>query len=173
MGNSKTTKSVAIKFVDAHLPAVVKLIRDKCPELVPGTRTLLNLSRKPVAIGPKGLTFGAGTSTPYLVEMTAETAQWLMANLVNKFEVNDPALVQAFIRSQWSHYVPKREKAARGQYFTPEHAANAVSALVQSVLKSMPQAVLLDPAAGAGALLNPFSAHRCVAADIDPVRHSD
>jgi len=40
---------------------------------------------------------------------------------------------------------------------------------MQPVLKAMPQAVLLDPAAGAGALLNPFGAHRCIAADIDPV----
>lgn len=169
MGNSKTTKSTAIKFVDAHLPAVVKLMRDKCPELVPGTRALLNMSHKPVAINVKGLTFGAGTAAPYLVEMQAGTAQWVMDNLVSKFEVNDPAVVQAFIRNQWSHYVPKREKAARGQYFTPEHAAKAVSTLMQSVLKTMPQAVLLDPAAGAGALLNPFGAHRCIAADIDPV----
>lgn len=92
-----------------------------------------------------------------------------MTHLVSKFDVQNPAAVQAFIRSEWSHYVPKREKAARGQYFTPEHAANAVNALMQSVLKEVPQAVLLDPAAGAGALLNPFGAHRCVAADIDPV----
>ena len=169
MANSKKIKSLAIKFVDSHLPTVVKLIRYKCPELVPGTRALLNLSRKPVVIGPKGLTFGAGSVAPYLVEMNAETAEWLMANLVNKFEVQDPAVVQAFIRSQWSHYVPKREKAARGQYFTPEHAANAISALMQSIMKAMPQAVLLDPAAGAGALLNPFASHRCIAADIDPV----
>ena len=63
MINSKKTKSSAIKFVDVHLPSVVKLIRDKCPELVPGTRALLNLSRKPVVSGPEGLTFGAGTST--------------------------------------------------------------------------------------------------------------
>ncbi len=169
MGNNKTTKSIAIKIVDAHLPAVVKLIRDKCPELVPGTRALLNMSRKPIAITATGLTFGAGTAAPYLVEMEAGTAQWVMSNLVNKFEVNDPSVVQAFIRNQWSHYVPKREKAARGQYFTPEHAANAVSTLMQSVLKAVPQAVLLDPAAGAGALLNAFSQHRCIAADIDPV----
>ena len=131
MVNSKKTKSTAIKFVDAHLASVVKLIRNKCPELVAGTRALLNLSRKPVVIGAKGLTFGAGTSTPYLVEMSAVTSEWLMANLVNKFEVKDPSVVQAFIRSQWSHSVPKSEKAARGQYFTPEHAANAVSRLMQ------------------------------------------
>ena len=169
MGNRKSSKSTATKLVDAHLPVVVKLLRDKCPELVPGTRALLNLSRKPVVIDPKGLTFGAGTSTPYLVEMQAGTAEWLMTNLVDKFEVQDTAVVQAFIRSKWSHYVPKREKVARGQYFTPEHAANAVSTLMASVLTAIPHAVLLDPAAGAGALLNPFSAHRCIAADIDPV----
>lgn len=169
MGNRKTTKSVAIKFVDDHLPAVVKLIRDKSPQLVPATRALLNLSRKPVVMDAKGLLFGAGTAAPYLIEMSAKAAQWVMAELVAKFDVRNPATVQAFIRNQWSHYVPKSDKAARGQYFTPENAVKAITALIEPVLKTLPNAVLLDPAAGAGALLAPFEAHRRIAADIDPV----
>lgn len=169
MGNRKTTKSVAIKFVDDHLPAVVKLIRDKSPQLVPATRALLNLSRKPVVMDAKGLLFGAGTAAPYLIEMSAKTAQWVLAELVEKFDVRNPAAVQAFIRNQWSHYVPKSDKAARGQYFTPENAVKGITALIQPVLKTLPNAVLLDPAAGAGALLAPFDAHRRIAADIDPV----
>jgi hypothetical protein len=169
MVNSKKIKSTGIKLVDAHLPSVIKLMWDKCPEPLAGALALLNLGHKPVGIGPKGLTFGAGSAAPVLVKMKPATAEWLLANLINKFEVGDPAVVQAFIRSEWSHYVPKREKAARGQYFTPEHAANAVRELVQPILKAMPQAVLLDPAAAAGALLNRFGAHRCVAADVDPM----
>lgn len=169
MGNSKTTKSTAIKFVDDHLPTVVKLIRDKSPEMVPGIRALLNLSRTPVALDTKGLIFGAGTAAPYLIEMHNTTAQWLLANVVAKFQVKDPAAVQAFMRSEWSHYVPKRDKEARGQYYTPQHAVKAISAMVDSALQQFPQAVVLDPAAGAGALLDPFEAHRRIAADIDPV----
>jgi hypothetical protein len=169
MGNRKTAKSVAIKFVDDHLPAVVKLIRDKSPQLVPATRALLNLSRKPVVMDPKGLLFGAGTAAPYLIEMSAKAAQWVMAELVAKFDVRSPAAVQAFIRNQWSHYVPKSDKAARGQYFTPAHVVSTITKLITPVLQGMPKAVLLDPAAGAGALLAPFDAHRCIAADIDPV----
>ncbi len=169
MGNSKTTKSTAIKFVDDHLPAVVKLIRDKSPEMVPAIRALLNLSRTPVALDPNGLVFGAGTVAPYLIVMQSTTAQWLMANVVAKFQVKNPANVQAFMRSEWSHYVPKRDKKAHGQYYTPQHAVKAIGAMVQSALQLFPQATLLDPAAGAGALLDPFRAHRHVAADIDPV----
>lgn len=169
MGNRKNAKSVAIKFVDDHLPAVVKLIRDKSPQLVPATRALLNLSRKPVVMDPKGLLFGAGTAAPYLIEMSAKAAQWVMTELVAKFDVRNPATVQAFIRNQWSHYVPKSDKAARGQYFTPAHVVSTITKLITQVLQGMPKAVLLDPAAGAGALLAPFDAHRCIAADIDPV----
>lgn len=169
MGNRKNAKSVAIKFVDDHLPAVVKLIRDKSPQLVPATRALLNLSRKPIAVDAKGLTFGAGTAAPYRIEMSSKTAQWVMTELVGKFDVCNPAVVQAFIRNQWSHYVPKSDKEARGQYFTPANAVNAITKLITPVLQGMPNAVLLDPAAGAGALLAPFDAHRRIAADIDPV----
>lgn len=169
MGNSKTTKSTAIKFVDDHLPAVVKLIRDKSPEIVPAIRALLNLSRTPVEQDPNGLVFGAGTAAPYLIEMQSSTAQWFMAHVLAKYQVKNPATVQAFIRSEWSHYVPKRDKEAHGQYYTPQHAVKAIGAMVQSALQQFPQAVLLDPAAGAGALLDPFRAHRHVAADIDPI----
>ena len=169
MGNSKTTKSTAIKLVDDNLPAVVKLIRDKAPEVVPAIRALLNLSRTPVAQDTKGLIFGADTAAPYLIEMQSTTAQWFMTHVVAKYQVKNPATVQAFIRSEWSHYVPKRDKGAHGQYYTPQHAVKAVGALVESALQQFPQAALLDPAAGAGALLDPFSAHRRVAADIDPV----
>ena len=122
MGNSKTTKSTAIKFVDDNLPAVVKLIRDKAPEMVPAIRALLNLSRTPVARDTKGLIFGADTAAPYLIEMQSTTAQWFMTHVVAKYQVKNPATVQAFIRSEWSHYVPKRDKEARGQYYTPQHA---------------------------------------------------
>ena len=166
MGSSKTKSTRA---VEPKLSAVVKRIHDKCPDLIAGLLSLLNLSRQPVVQTATGLTFGHGTLVPRAVAMSADAATWVMAELVTKYHVTQPSEIQSFLRHQWSHFKPKADRQARGQYFTPSHVMEAIRPIVQKILDGSPGAVLLDPAAGGGALLSPFGGNRVVASDIDPV----
>lgn len=166
MGNNKTKPTRA---VEPHLSAVVKRIHDKCPDLIAGLLSLLNLSRQPVVQTSTGLTFGHGTVVPRAIAMSASAAKWVMAELVGKFHVTEPSEIQSFLRHQWSQFKPKADRQARGQYFTPTHVVKAIQPMVQNILDASPDAVLLDPAAGGGALLSPFDGSRVVAGDIDPV----
>lgn len=164
-----TRKTKPTNPVEPQLSVVIKRIHDKCPDLIAGLLSLLNLSRQPVVQTTKGLTFGDGTVVPRAIAMSTDTAKWVMAELVEKFHVTDPASIQAFLRHTWSHFQPKADRQARGQYFTPSHVVDAITPMVRTILAASPNAVLLDPAAGGGALISPFDGSRVVGADIDPV----
>lgn len=161
--NAKTTKPV-----ESNLSVVVKRIHDKCPDVSAAILSLLHLSRAPVSKVSDGLMFGAGTSAQHLVRMDAGAADWVMKELVAKFHVVDTATVQAFLRHQWSSFKPKADRQALGQYFTPEHAVAAIAPMVNQLIAKHDDAVILDPAAGGGALVSHIQTHRVVLADRDP-----
>lgn len=165
MGNSK---SKATKAVDSNLPAVVKQIHQKCPEAVAGIVSLLHLNQQPVVKVESGLAFGHGTPAQHLVRMKSEAADWILGTLIGKFHVQDTAKVQDFLRHEWSHFQPKADRQALGQYFTPAQVVDVIKPMVATMLKAHPEAVVLDPAAGGGALVSHIDTHRVVVADCDP-----
>jgi hypothetical protein len=165
MGNkqAKTTQPV-----ESNLPAVVKRIHDKCPEVSAAILSLLHLSRRPIARVNDGVMFGEGTPAQHLVRMDGKSADWVMKELVDKFHVGDAAAVQAFLRHRWSSFKPRADRQALGQYFSPQHVVAAISPMVDQLVSERPDAVVLDPAAGGGALVSRIQSHRVVVADRDP-----
>lgn len=166
MGNSKTKTT---KPVDSNLSAVVKRIHDKCPEVTAGIVSLLRLSHHPIFKVKNGLAFGYNTPAQHVVHMSPDAADWVLAELVGKFHVVDSAKVQAFLRHEWSHFKPKADRQALGQYFTPAHVVDVIKPMVNGLLHGHPDTVVVDPAAGGGALVAHIATHRVVVADRDPM----
>lgn len=166
MGNSKT-KTKTTKPVDSNLSVIVKRIHDKCPEVSAGIVSLLHLGQQPVCKVRDGLAFGFGTVAQHIVRMSPEAADWVVDELIGQYHVVDTAKVQAFLRHQWSHFKPKADRQAIGQYFTPEHVVKAITPMIDKLIAASPEAVVLDPAAGGGALVSHIHTHRVVVADRD------
>ena len=142
---------------------------DACPDPMAAVRSALNLHRLPIERRTEGLVFASRTVASHVVEMSDKAADFVMNELVNKYTVSDPSVIQLAIRQQWVNFNTSKDRVRLGQFYTPEHVTAQFKELLDPVLDLLPKnTVLLDPAVGTRALLSLDNSHRCIGADIDP-----
>lgn len=154
--------------LDDHLDSVLRLIYSKhCPDSVAALHCVLNLHKRPVLTTNKTIFFAPGTSEERAIEVTRAGRDFILFELINKYQVQDPESVKYLIRHRWSQYQTDRRKAGLGKYYTPEHLVTAVRDLLAPVLQEDPEAYVADLAAGCGAFLAAFENYRILGRDID------
>lgn len=152
-----------------HIADVCKKLHGKkCPNALDSLLVALNLHHTPIVQTPQGIQLDSDSPKPRVLVMNPASAKFAMGELVSKYALHDPEPVRSFIRHQWTKFKPDSAKAPQGKYFTPAHVGRLLEDLVNPILEEMPEAILLDPAAGHGGLLSGFESQARVVADIDP-----
>ena len=154
--------------LEANIEKVCKLLNSrKCKTPVEGVRVALNLHHHPIQTA-SGIWLNPGEAAePKHLVMNADQAQFLINDLVNKYDVVDPNAIRDFIRHNWTQFKPASATAPNGKYYTPAHMTDLFRSVLNPLLMEFPDAVILDPAAGHGALVTTVEGRTTIAADID------
>lgn len=154
--------------LDDHIDSVLRLIYGKhCPDSVAALMAVLNLHKRPVLTTNKAIFFAPGTPEERAIEVSPAARDFIVSELTNKYQVQEPELVKYHIRHRWSQYQSDGRKAGLGKYYTPEHLVTSVRELLGPVLNEEPDAYVADLAAGCGAFLAAFEDYRILGRDID------
>lgn len=154
--------------LDDHIDSVLRLIYGKhCPDSVAALMAVLNLHKRPVLVTNKAIFFAPGTAEERAIDVSPAARDFIVSELTNKYQVQDPELVKYHIRHRWSQYQADGRKAGLGKYYTPEHLVTSVRELLGPVLREEPDAYVADLAAGCGAFLAAFEDYRILGRDID------
>jgi len=142
-----------------------QLASGKYTDAYSGMNLLLHIDR-PYEVTRDGLVFNPGTKQRVFIPVRRAFERRRLAELVERYKGLGDHDRKSAVKHRFTEFLDDRKKSNLGKYFTPAHLVETVHSLVRPYLKH--DSIVLDPAAGCGAFLEPFSDHKVIGADIDP-----